>query len=315
MRIELRIFNPDLRSRVREILEFTQSTSVSNVVISEADAQLTWESVVDAPDVLITDAVVIGALAPQTRLVRLGVDVRIPGEEAHLLRIVESAHRGYVFPVYVFSGLSGGVGTTTAALQMLNGLGKLDLEHLFVLDLVDDMAIRFQLAQDRPTTKPPTILSWDEVTIDDDVVTARIPRGLLAVLPSHASGPPAILEIESLVGTLAKVGPTVIDAGRFHADTVQLCQSVGAHLVLVGHHGCNKAKSNPRGASKDSDYPCQIAKARLDNLGLDTNVTWLGKKPRSNRRARKLMRELASESVSDSRSLSPLSIPGEASHA
>lgn len=318
MRIELRIFNPDLRSRVREILQFTQSASVSDVSIYEADFA-GGRSVVrdqEAPDVLITDGLVANSsvvggpvvgetltrplvlrsqLPSRTRLVRLGVDVRIPGEETHLLRIVESARRGRVFPVYVFSGLAGGVGTTSAALALLKELAKLDLRHIFVLDLVDDVAIRFWLAQDAPAFKKrrprgrtgrpreftpkgptplpggPTILTWDEVTIDDDVVTSRIPPGLLAILPSQGSGPPPISEVEGLARTLSRVGPTVVDAGRFCADTVKLCQSIGANLILVGNRQCDQ-KERGRRSSKESRAVREPGPAQYstDSLGRST---------------------------------------------
>ncbi len=395
MRIELRIFNPDLRSRVREILQFTQSASVSDVSIYEADFA-GGRSVVrdqEAPDVLITDGLIANSsvaggpvvgetltrpsvsrspLPSRTQLVRLGVDVRIPGEEAHLLRIVESARRGRVFPVYVFSGLAGGVGTTSAALALVKELAKLDLRHIFVLDLVDDVAIRFWLAQDAPAFKKrrprgrtgrpreftpkaptplpgsPTILTWDQVTIDDDVVTSRIPPGLLAILPSRGSGPPPISEVEGLARTLSRVGPTVVDAGRFCADTVKLCLSVGAQLILVGSHE-NDGRNRRRGSSNESrtaresgsaqysprvsdrstsfpgsstklsaqrsqqvsrpDYARLVAQARLENFGLQDQVTWLSKPSRFNRRTRKKIKNLAAESLLES-GIPSISTPG-----
>lgn len=306
----------------------TRDASAADALVAEAS---TLGGLV--PDVLIVDEGEAGAAeelarlqALGTRLVRLGVDVRIPGEEQLLLRIVESALRRSSHGVYVFTGVAGGVGTTSAALWMLKELVRADYANAFVLDLVDDVTIRFALATDPDFTtqksKQPTILAWDEATVEDDIVTARIPPGVLAVLPAKTCMPPPAGAVAPMVRTLSKVGPVVIDAGRLNVDAFELAKTVDAHLILVGSRGRARragGRTSGRGAgrqargsqtSRQARAPKQasrnktkesaagigsVAAQRVEGYALENQTTWLesSKTSRPNRRARKQLRELA----------------------
>ncbi|MDO5034854.1 MAG: hypothetical protein Q4E01_05670 [Actinomycetaceae bacterium] len=183
-------------------------------------------------DLVITDEPPFTAqnrpLYPGAMVVRVGVDVRLPGGEADLMRIVDTAGGDEAYPVLVFAGICGGVGTTTAAVR---AVVKARERSVFVLDLQDDPALRVYLEE---STSHYVAIEWEDVTVSPDLLISRLPTGILAILSGKTSVAPAASDLLPLVRALRKAGPVVVDAGKWSRQIAQFTAAASALPVLVG---------------------------------------------------------------------------------
>lgn len=196
---------------------------------------------------------------PGVNVVRLGVDVVLPGGEAQLMRIIDAGFASGRFATVVFAGVRGGVGTTSALARTAKGLKH---ESVFVLDLGDDPTLRVALADTRVT-----LLTWDDVNICEDVVLSRLPRGILAVVGANGCTPPQIAEVAPLVRALRRVGPVLIDAGKWTRQAAQFCAREDARPVLLG-----KVRA--------ARIQVEAARQCLVDFGLADRAVWLPKNPK-----------------------------------
>lgn len=225
-----------LGSRERLNSEARQNTQVRENTRVLEDSQ---ECETPEPgDLIITDEALseasLGKLNKRAlagvKIVRIGVDVRIPGDEAHLIRIIDAAELGGEHPVFVFAGICGGAGTTTALARATERALKRS-NSVLVLDLVDDPTLLVLLSE---TTSPVTALSWGEVSISEDVVASRLPQGIVAVMGTRTGEPPSAIETLPLVRALRRAGPVLIDAGKWGRKTADFAAKLAATPVLIG---------------------------------------------------------------------------------
>lgn len=218
------------------------------------------ESVPKPGDLLIVEGESRPAgVGPGVNVVRLGVDVVLPGGEAQLMRIIDAGFASGRFATVVFAGVRGGVGTTSALARAAKGLRH---ETVFVLDLGDDPTLRVALADTRVT-----LLTWDDVNICEDVVLSRLPRGILAVVGANGCSPPQIAQVAPLVRALRRVGPVLIDTGKWTRQVAQFCAHEDACPVLFGK-------------SRATRVQVEAARQRLVDFGLASCAVWLPKNPK-----------------------------------
>lgn len=178
--------------------------------------------------------------AAAMRVVRLGVDVRIPGEEAEFLRIVEGAAPKTPHPVFVFAGAAGGVGTTSLIAAVAKRFARKELSqtqrkpsrarNLFVLNLVEEPTLSLAIAKFDPRV---LTLDWDDIDLSGDLLTVRIPPGMVLISGTAQTSPPPLAALKQMVKTLSQAGPVLIDTGRFSTETATFCAETDASLALV----------------------------------------------------------------------------------
>ena len=247
---------------MRVILKVEDRTDQVVRVLQLMGRTFEWfgESVPEPGDLLIVeDESGPTGVRPGVTVVRLGVDVVLPGGEAQLMRIVDAGFASGRFATVVFAGVRGGVGTTSALARTAKGLKH---ESVFVLDLGDDPTLRVALADTRVT-----LLTWDDVNICEDVVLSRLPRGILAVVSANECTPPRIEEVAPLVCSLRRVGPVLIDAGKWTRQVAQFCAREDARPVLLG-----KVRA--------ARIQVEAARQRLVDFGLADRAVWLPKNPK-----------------------------------
>ena len=216
------------------------------------------ESTPKPGDLLIVEGQLGAAgVDPGVKVVRLGVDVVLPGGETQLMRIIDAGFVSGRFAVAVFAGVRGGVGTTASVARAAK---ELDCESVFVLDLSDDPTLRIALADTHAT-----LLTWGEVSICEDVVVSRLPKGILAVVGAKACVPPQIADVAPLVRSLRRVGPVLIDVGKWSRQAAQFCAGEDARPMLLGRAAATR-------------FQVEAARQRLVDFGLAESAVWLPKR-------------------------------------
>lgn len=243
MRIQLAIQNPRLQAIVENRLDLYNLPD-NNL---PATADNTPENSPDPTNtILITDQ----NLTPQPnqRLIRLGVDLQLPGDETLFHQLLTNPPQGRYPLVFVASarGRSGATSLVThprlAPLRAAPALGKPVLSaslpsapalsqstqrvSLIRVNLVDDPSFSARL------TIPHTRLLWDETLTSADFALERLPAGELTLDTDATHNPPWPV-LPEILSRLAAAAPVVVDAGRVGLPLEQLAQRCQAEVVVA----------------------------------------------------------------------------------
>lgn len=191
-------------------------------------------------DLLITDHEMTVA-SPSPQILRLGVDLLIPGDEDLLFHLSteflapESStaknDRKPIYPLLILVGATGKSGVTRLVthprlLPLRNLRPVPDKTQLIRVNLVEDPSFTQRLKT------PYTLVTWQGEATAADFIPQRLPTGEVVIDADFFNQAP-LEKTAQILQHLATWAPVIVDAGRLTVTNLYLAQNSGAQLLLV----------------------------------------------------------------------------------
>ncbi|MDO5060013.1 MAG: hypothetical protein Q4D73_00080 [Actinomycetaceae bacterium] len=194
----------------------------------------------DSSDLLITDQqMAVGSASP--RILRLGVDLQIPGDEDLLFclstelsttaSLTAKSTGKPTYPLLILVGATGKSGVTRLVTHpRLLPLKKLrtaaNKTQLIRVNLIEDPSFTQRLQT------PYTLVTWQGEATAADFIPQRLPAGEVVIDADFFNQAPSE-KTAQILQHLANWAPVIVDAGRLTVTNLHLAQNSGGQLLLV----------------------------------------------------------------------------------
>ncbi|MCS4484737.1 hypothetical protein NXS08_04490 [Gleimia sp. 6138-11-ORH1] len=195
-----------------------------------------YKTVTSEVDLLITDQE-LTLKHPQLRVLRLEIDLKIPGDEDLLYQLSTSFCASTpeaakaINPLVIVVGVTGKSGVTRLVTHprltsFTNSQTNREATRLIRVNLLEDPSFSERLRI------PFTTVTWQGEETAVDFIPQRLPTGEVVIDADFFKTAPAD-KLAKILRTLATQAPVVVDAGRLSAATIHLAKESDAQLVVA----------------------------------------------------------------------------------
>lgn len=206
--------------------ELATLSTVTDSVSLDAEKSLL---LIDQAETVTTDLTEILKL-PWKKILRLGVDLELPGEEPLLYEILSRLlHPTRYSLILLTSGKSKSGCTKLATHPRLMSLQPRTTKPTLIrVNLLEDPQFRQRVKT------PHTHLTWPAETDLKGIITEYLPAGEIVIDGGkECSAPSDKKYLAQILCQLSHTAPTVVDAGRISAELNELAVATNAKILLI----------------------------------------------------------------------------------